>query len=115
MTHSRQPPLGTPPVADEIDEVLSLANPNPERRGCPSRAVLVALSRRELPIGDRAYEHLLECSECYCEFRQLQQQPVADSSRRQAWPLGRTIFTALAIGIAISGTWLFIRSCRARG
>ena len=59
---------------DDIDEVLSRANPNPERIGCLSRETLVGLSRRELSLGDPAYEHLLKCSPCYRLFRSLQQQ-----------------------------------------
>ena len=58
---------------DDLDEVLSRANPNPERIGCPSHETLVALARREQPIGDPAYEHLLKCSPCYREFRVLRE------------------------------------------
>jgi len=58
-------------VGDDIDEVLSWANPNPERIGCPSREKLIELARRALPLGDPAYEHLLKCSPCYREFRAL--------------------------------------------
>ena len=56
---------------DEIDEVFGRANPNPERIGCPSHDVLVALARRARPISDRAYDHLTECSPCYLEVRAL--------------------------------------------
>lgn len=55
-------------VGDDIDEVLSWANPNPERVGCPSRDTLVGLARREQSIGNPVYEHLLRCSACYREF-----------------------------------------------
>jgi len=65
----RSPLLFVP--ADEIDFVFGYANPNPERIGCPSYEVLVALSRRERPIGDHAYGHLGECSDCYREMRSL--------------------------------------------
>ncbi len=54
---------------DDIDEVLSRANPNPDRVGCLSRETLVELARCAQPIGDPAYEHLLKCSPCYREFR----------------------------------------------
>lgn len=57
---------------EPLDEALRVANPNPTRQGCPSRDILVALSRRERPIGDPAYEHLLDCSPCYSEVRDLQ-------------------------------------------
>ena len=58
-------------LGDDIDEVLSWANPNPERVGCLSRETLIALASREQPIGDPAYEHLLKCSPCYCDLRAL--------------------------------------------
>jgi len=43
-----------------VDEALRVANPNPTRQGCPSHDVLVALARRERPIDDPVYEHLLD-------------------------------------------------------
>jgi len=58
---------------NEIDEVLSRANPNPERIGCPSRETLIGLARREQPINDPAYEHLLKCSPCYRQFTTLRE------------------------------------------
>lgn len=59
---------------DDIDEVLSRANPNPERIGCPSRETLIELSRRALPLGDPAYEHLLNCSPCYRDCTALKER-----------------------------------------
>lgn len=58
---------------DDIDEVLSRANPNPERIGCPSRETLIELARRTRLLGDPAYEHLLKCSPCYREFKVLKE------------------------------------------
>jgi hypothetical protein len=43
-----------------VDEALRLANPNSTRQGCPSHDVLVALTGREPPIEDPAYDHLLD-------------------------------------------------------
>lgn len=59
-------------VDDEIDQAFSSANPNPDRVGCPSRDVLLALAERRLDIDDPAYDHLGACSPCYREFRALQ-------------------------------------------
>lgn len=70
----KQRPGGDTQGGDELDEVLSRANPNPDRIGCPPQETLLALARRESTIGDPAYEHLLQCSPCYCEFRALQQK-----------------------------------------
>lgn len=59
---------------DEIDRVLAHANPNPQRIGCIPREVLKSLAERRQPLNAPGYEHLLECSECYQEFRALQER-----------------------------------------
>ena len=64
---------------DEVDRVLAHANPNPRRVGCLSRDVLASLAARRQPLNAPGYEHLLECSECYREFRQLQQKDSKES------------------------------------
>ena len=64
---------------DEIDRLLSQANPNPHRVGCLPRDVLVSLAERRQPLSAPGYEHLLECSECYREFRALQGQEPTES------------------------------------
>ena len=61
-------------ISDAIDEVLGRANPNPTRDGCLSRAMLLALASRSLPIEDPGYAHLANCSECYRVFRALQSE-----------------------------------------
>jgi hypothetical protein len=66
---------------DEIDEVFGRAHPNPDRIGCPSHDVLLALARRERPMGDPGYGHLAECSPCYLEVRAL--NDAADVTRRR--------------------------------
>ena len=65
---------------DDLDEVLSHANPNPKRVGCLSGTALKALAARQQPIGDPGYEHLLQCSECYREFRRLQRESGSNES-----------------------------------
>jgi hypothetical protein len=59
-------------VGDGVDEVLSHANPNPGRVGCPAKETLVLLARKALPLDHPAYEHLTSCSPCYVEVRLLQ-------------------------------------------
>ena len=92
---------------DEIDEVFGRANPNPERIGCPSHDVLVALARRARPISDRAYDHLTECSACYLEVRVLKE---ADELQR-----GRILTWAAAAALVLStGTvgWFLLNRVR---
>jgi hypothetical protein len=72
---------------NEIDVVFGLANPNPDRVGCPSRDALVALSRRERPIGDPAYDHLIRCSPCYLDVRELQEADARERRRRVLRPV----------------------------
>jgi hypothetical protein len=98
---------GEPRAADDIDEILSRANPNPDRVGCPPRETLVGLARRAQPIGDPAYEHLVKCSPCYREFRALQGElsgvdGTTTSSRRRV--LAWVAFAAVLV-IAAGGTW----------
>lgn len=64
---------------DEIDRVLSHANPNPHRIGCLPREVLSGLAERRQPLNAPGYEHLLECSECYREFRSMQEKAPSES------------------------------------
>ena len=89
---------------DEIDEVFGRGNPNPDRIGCPPRDVLVALARRERPIGDPAYDHLSECSPCYLEVRALKE--AADLQRRRV-----LTWAAAAAGLVLatgSAGWLLL-------
>jgi hypothetical protein len=87
---------------NEIDELFGRANPNPGRVGCPSHEVLIALARRERPIGDTAYDHLSACSPCYVEVRSLQE--AAKQQRRKR--IVRTIAWVAAGGAAalLAGT-----------
>ena len=64
---------------DELDRVLAHANPNPRRIGCLSHDALESLAQRKQPLNSPGYEHLLECSECYKEFRVMQSGDVAES------------------------------------
>ncbi len=96
---------------DDIDEVLSRANPNPERVGCPPRDTLIGLARRAQPLGDPAYEHLVKCSPCYREFRALQEE---HAPRQAASPVPgshRGWLAAVAVAVLVAGLggiWFFM-------
>jgi hypothetical protein len=106
MSTQQRNELGRLKRPDEIDEVFGRANPNPERIGCPSHEVLVALSRRERPIGDRAYDHLVECSPCYLEVRALKE--AADLKRR--WLLTWAAAAVLVLATGSVGWFLLNRA-----
>ena len=67
---------------EEFDRVFGGANPNPDRVGCPSQAVLRALANKQRPIGDPTYEHLAQCSPCYREFRDFQTTGARQAKRK---------------------------------
>jgi hypothetical protein len=86
---------------DEIDELFGRANPNPDRIGCPPRDVLIALARRERPIGDPAYEHLIKCSPCYLEVRGFQEAAKTERRRKVlktvVWPVAAAAVVLIAV------------------
>jgi hypothetical protein len=90
---------------DEIDEVFGRANPNPDRIGCPSHDVLVALAGRVRPLGDPAYDHLSECSPCYLEVRALKE--ATDLRRRRIFTWAAAAGLLLATG---SAGWFLLYS-----
>jgi hypothetical protein len=80
----------------EFDELFGRGYPNPDRVGCPSRQDLIALARRERPIGDPAYDHIKECSPCYLEGRAIQE---ADARRRiLTWAAAAVLVVAAGTG-----------------
>ena len=95
-------------IENEMDLLLGRAHPNPTREGCPPRDLLVSLSRRELPIGDPAYEHFSKCSPCYQELRALQQADAA--ALKTAMRRKRLAYAAAAVLVlGIAGSWFALR------
>src|SRR5439155_20567623 len=93
-------------IENEMDLLFGRAHPNPAREGCPSPEMLRRLARRELSIGDSAYDHFAKCSPCYKELRTLQQ---ADAARLLAAKRRRTMLAAAALVVAIAGMWFMAR------
>jgi hypothetical protein len=96
-------------IENEMDLVLGRAHPNPSREGCPPAELLQRLARRELPIGDPAYDHIGKCSPCYQELRTIQQTDAArrvtsTARRRLAWAAAAVL--VLSVG---AGAWLMSR------
>ena len=103
----RPDPLGFR-IENEMDLLFGRAHPNPTREGCPPPELLRRLARRELPIGDPAYDHFAKCSPCYKELRTLQQVDAAKlatvAKRRQMM-----IAAAAVLVVAIVGSWFVLR------
>ena len=100
-------------IETEMDLLFGRAHPNPNREGCPPAEMLMRLARRELPIGDPAYDHFAKCSPCYVELRTIQQADAAvaaGASRRRRQLLAAAAVLAVAVGAA----WFAIRETGAR-
>jgi hypothetical protein len=95
-------------IENEMDLLLGRVHPNPTREGCPPADLLLRLARRELPIGDPAYDHIGKCSPCYQELRTIQQtdaaRRVGTTRRRLAWAAAAVL--VLSVG---AGAWLLSR------
>jgi hypothetical protein len=90
-------------IENEMDLLFGRAHPNPTREGCPPAELLMRLARRELPIGDPAYDHFAKCSPCYQELRTLQQASAAElDARKRTW---WTTAAAAVVVLGIAGTW----------
>ncbi len=93
---------------NEVDLLLSGANPNPTREGCPPREALIALARRQVPVGDPIGEHVSKCSPCYREMREIQQaEGIRPADERRAlrswWPAAAAAVLVVAAGLV---AWL---------
>ena len=95
-------------IENEMDLLFGRAHPNPTREGCPPPELLTRLARRELPIGDPAYDHFAKCSPCYKELRTVQQ---ADAAKLAAAAKRRQMMIAVAavLAVAIVGSWFALR------
>ena len=91
-------------IENEMDLLFGRAHPNPAREGCPPAELLMRLARRELPIGDPAYDHFAKCSPCYQELRTVQQGRAAAARKRIWW----TTAAAAVVVLGLAGTW-FLR------
>jgi hypothetical protein len=100
-------------IENEMDLLFGRAHPNPTREGCPPAEMLTRLARRELPIGDPAYDHFAKCSPCYQELRAIQQ---ADAARMAAAKRKRLVWAAAAVlAIAVGGSWFALRQTGSTG
>ena len=97
-------------IEDELDYLFANASPNPNREGCPSRDVLIGLSRRERPIGHPDYLHIVRCSPCFREFRAIQQATKAKARGRRLW----AVSAAALLVVAVVGVWVMLGHDRSK-
>ena len=95
-------------IETEMDLLFGRAHPNPSRVGCPPADMLRRLARRELPIGNPAYDHFATCSPCYVELRTIQQvdAAVAAAATRRRRQL---LAGAAVLVVAVAAGWFAFR------
>lgn len=79
-----------------IENMLSHANPNPQREGCPPAEELKALALRERAADDPQYVHVSRCSPCYAAIRELQRTHGVIVE-----PISRPVWQWLAVAAAL--------------
>ena len=57
-----------------IDQLYAHVQPNPDRVGCPPRAILIELAQRTRPLTDPWWDHILTCSPCRVDVRELRRR-----------------------------------------
>ena len=100
--------LETLELSDEalIDKIYSQVEPNPDRVGCPPRAVLIQLAQRTRPLTDPWWDHIMVCSPCRIDVRELGRElPVAPKG--VTWG-GRRWATAAVLALAVGLTVSFL-------
>jgi hypothetical protein len=60
-------------VQGQVQDGILNAYPNPERRGCPDDAGILALARRSAQFDDTIeddpqWKHVTHCSPCYAQY-----------------------------------------------
>lgn len=89
-------------VADDpIDKLRRAAYPNPERIGCPNPATFEALRLRKIASDDPIWEHIEQCSPCYCQFADIREalfRGERKSDSRKAIRGGLIVIIIVALG-----------------
>lgn len=99
---------------DPIEQLLLTAYPNPERKGCPGRDVLLKLAGKERDADDPNWYHVWHCSPCYTEFKQLrdarwEKEKVREQRRRTATWMA---VAAAALVLIVSGAVWWVQRNR---
>lgn len=105
-------------LSDEalVDYLFAHIEPNPDRVGCPPRAVLIELAQRTRPLTDPWWDHVMSCSPCRIDVRELgrTQRVIAPLGRfawrRQAWAAAVLLLVTVGLGV-----WVMERAFPSRG
>ena len=92
-------------LLDILRQGLATEFPNPERIGCPGKALLKGIAQGKVSLTEAEpwLDHLGSCSPCFQEFKQFRAQSALQRRRMLAW-----VATAALLLFAVGG-WLWVR------
>jgi hypothetical protein len=91
-----------------LDTIYSAAEPNPDRVGCPPREALRELAIRTRPLSDPLWDHVMECSPCRIDVREIGRERPAVPVRSAARGVRFATAAILVVIIGI-GAWILTR------
>jgi hypothetical protein len=92
-------------LLDILRQGLATEFPNPERIGCPGKALLKGIAQGKVSLTEAEpwLDHLGSCSPCFQEFKQFRAQSALQRRQMLAW-----VATAALLLFAVGG-WLWVR------
>src|SRR5580692_4986920 len=93
-------------LLDILRQGLSTEFPNPERIGCPGKALLKGIAQGKVSLTEAEpwLDHLGSCSPCFQEFKEFRGQSAIQRRRVLAW-----VATAALLLFTVGG-WLWVRA-----
>ena len=74
---------GEPELLLAFDQLIHVVHPNPERKGCPGKSVLMALAlAREKFEDGYTLTHIGHCAPCLDDLKQIKRELTAAGSSR---------------------------------
>jgi hypothetical protein len=93
-------------LLDILRRGLATEFPNPERIGCPGKALLKGIAQGKVSLTEAEpwLDHLGSCSPCFREFKEFRRQSAIQRRRFLTW-----VATAAVLLVAVGG-WLWVRA-----
>jgi hypothetical protein len=106
--------VGESPLSDDefkelhriLQQAALAAYPNPERKDCFGREVLMEIAQTAWPANHRGYDHVKHCSPCLREMLEMRQDLILARMRKRyrIYRLGVAAVLVLTAGVGFS-TW----------
>ena len=89
-----------------LDSIYSQIEPNPTRVGCPPQETLRELATRTRRLSDPWWDHVMTCSACGVDVRQMGLQRPVPLARSHVQAYLWAPVTVLLLAVGLGGWWL---------